>query len=222
MKKHVNHYKKAVAILVFIAFSTSNYAQNFTDGVIDSIIVTPVKLNNFSANRIEKNVHLNWATTSEKNNSHFNIQRSNNGQNFETIGKVNPSTTFTYQFIDANAPESNLYYRLENVDADGKTSLSEVVLVKFNKISIDDWSIYPNPIINKLVNISFKNVKANQYNISLKNIKGETIFEKTININNINHNMLLQLPATITKGFYLLNLLSSDGSINSTKKILVN
>ena len=123
----------------FIAIPSMLNAQNFVDGVVDSVVVTPINLTTFTGNKIEKNVQLNWTTATEKNNSHFNIQRSNDGLNFENItkvmGKGNSSSINNYFYTDVNVPNNNLYYRLQQVDVDGKSTLSAVILIKYEKKS---------------------------------------------------------------------------------------
>ena len=75
---------------------------------------------------------LNWQTTNEINVSHFNIQRSINGKNFTTIGKINASCC-KYYFTDDKLPMTTdkltLYYRLEIVDKDGSKQYSYVMVV---------------------------------------------------------------------------------------------
>ena len=75
---------------------------------------------------------LNWQTTNEIDVSHFNIQRSINGKNFTTIGKINASCC-KYYFTDDKLPMTTdkltLYYRLEIVDKDGSKQYSYVMVV---------------------------------------------------------------------------------------------
>jgi hypothetical protein len=89
------------------------------------------KLNN-SNNRID----LKWATTSEKNVSHFVIEKSTDGKNYSQVGIVfaygNTSETMNYPFIDKNinaGQAGTIYYRLRSVDNDGKNKLSEVATI---------------------------------------------------------------------------------------------
>lgn len=227
MKKYNFSYKKTIALFItaFITIPSVLYAQNFIDGVVDSVIVTPINLTTFSGNKIEKNVLLNWTTASEKNNSHFNIQRSIDGLNFEkiarVIGKGNSSSINNYNYSDDNVPNNNLYYRLQQVDMDGKSTLSSVILIKYEKKESIELNIYPNPVINHTAIITLKNAPIGQYNISFKGLKGETIFTKNINQSIVNSNVEIQLPTSISKGFYFINVTSINGKINITQKIII-
>lgn len=227
MKKYITNYKKIVTLFIasFIAIPSILNAQIFVDGVVDSVVVTPINLTTFSGNKIEKNVQLNWSTATEKNNSHFNIQRSNDGLNFENISKVNgkgnSSSVNNYLYTDIDVPSNNLYYRLQQVDVDGKSTLSAVILIKYDKKANVELSVYPNPIVNFTTIISLKNAIIGKYNVALKSVKGETVFVKTISNNAINTNVELQLPKSLAKGFYVLNVASIDGKINLAQKIIV-
>jgi hypothetical protein len=75
---------------------------------------------NLSSN---KYVILNWQTAQEINTSHFIIERSANGTDFSSIGKVsasgNNSITKDYLYTDTKPAKGTNYYRLKMVDADG-------------------------------------------------------------------------------------------------------
>ena len=98
---------------------------------------------------------LDWSTSEEINNSYFNVQRSNdNGRTFGTIGKVNAvpisQAVNTYRFIDAHALNGQNFYRIKQVDFDGKSAASPIRIVSFtgkNKFSINAW---PSPALSVL------------------------------------------------------------------------
>ena len=212
-------------VAVFIAIPSILNAQIFIDAVVDSVVVTPINLTTFTGNKIEKNVQLNWSTATEKNNSHFNIQRSNDGMNFENItkvmGKGNSSAINNYLHTDINVPNNNLYYRLQQVDVDGKSTLSAVILIKYDIKTNVELSVYPNPIINHTAIITLKNATIGKYNVALKSVKGETIFVKNINQTVVNSSVEVHLPTSIAKGLYILNVISNDARINLSQKIIV-
>lgn len=101
----------------------------------------PVEIGQFDATRTATQAVLNWTTLSEDNNKKFNIQRSVDGAVFYTIGdtkgKLNSSTTVDYEFIDENPLDKPVvYYRLEQVDMNGKKKYSEVKSVKYETADI--------------------------------------------------------------------------------------
>ncbi len=227
MKKNITKHTSIIAILIasFMIVPSMLQAQNFFDGVVDSVVIVPINLTTFTGSKIEKNVQLNWATATEKNNSHFDIQRSNDGINFENItkviGKGNSSSINNYSYTDINVPSNNLYYRLQQVDVNGKATLSAVILIKYDIKVNFELSVYPNPVANHTAIITLKNAPIAQYSVSVKSIKGETIFTKTINQNAVNGSVEMQLPTSIAKGLYVLNVVSVDCKINLTQKIII-
>lgn len=90
----------------------------------------PVELISFTAESNKTENVLNWTTASEVNNSHFEIQKSDDGVNFQSIGIVqgngNSSEVNHYSFIDLNN-SNNSYYRLKQIDFDGGFEYSHVV-----------------------------------------------------------------------------------------------
>ena len=105
----------------------------------------PVELLYFKSSVYGSEVELDWATASEQNSSHFEIQKSSNGLSFETIGSV-PSAGYSskkiyYTFRDENAVSGTTYYRLKQVDLDGTVAYSKTVTVK--KQSLSTVTLFP-------------------------------------------------------------------------------
>ena len=114
----------------------------------------PVELIDFRVTALSDNsVGLDWQTASELNNLGFEIQRSNNSLDWETLGFVEgrgTSSEFTnYQFIDQFPNEGFNYYRLKQIDFDDGYEYSETKVVEF-KNSNQDISVYPNPTSDEL------------------------------------------------------------------------
>jgi len=120
------------------------------DFVIDDIRVTwvsgggvsctaPVDLISFTAERTPQNVILNWSTANEVNFSHYIIERSTDGVNFEQIGVMNRAANGLakndYTYIDNSTNQGIVYYRLKQVDLDGTYKYSAVSHVKFDATS---------------------------------------------------------------------------------------
>jgi hypothetical protein len=100
----------------------------------------PVNLSYFKAIKINNQSLLNWLTESELNNDHFNIERSTDGEYFETIGKVIGNGTSNkkqeYFFTDYSPTNGINYYRLKQQDYDGKYEYSEIRKVNHEYIRI--------------------------------------------------------------------------------------
>lgn len=158
----------------------------------------PVELLNFTAtplpsgsgSTISKTTQLNWQTVSEKNASHFDVERSSNSKTFEKIGEIkangNTQTLKTYSFID-EIPHSGVnYYRLRQVDENGRAQLSNIVSVTFN--ANQKLQIFPNPAHDKITIISDV---ASTY--SIFNVLGREILRGVISDNRIDVD-IAQLP----------------------------
>ena len=113
----------------------------------------PVTLLNFTVTKQGDNAQLNWSTSSEENNKGFEIQRSTDQSNWTVLnfiaGAGNSQTEKDYQYLDQNLPAGTYYYRLRQVDYDGKSSFSKVVPVTFDGgMALELKQNHPNPFSN--------------------------------------------------------------------------
>ena len=136
---------------------TSNVATvTLTYFAPTSLPVTLVFFNAMLGNN--NRVNLSWVTATEENVSHFVVEKSVNGQEFNDAGIVfatgNSTEKVSYAFADniGNAQDRVLYYRLRSVDVDGKTQLSETRIIRLTKDAGPAISIlaYPNPVTTDL------------------------------------------------------------------------
>lgn len=107
----------------------------------------PVSLTAFTATQQNKQVALNWCTATEQNNNYFEVQRTIDGAIFTTIGTVRGAGTTNvaqkYNLVDTKPLEGINYYRLNQVDFDGKQAFSPTVSVEMDyKVNVN---IMPNP-----------------------------------------------------------------------------
>ncbi|HLO82128.1 MAG TPA: SGNH/GDSL hydrolase family protein, partial [Chitinophagaceae bacterium] len=113
----------------------------------------PVKLSKFEAELADKKVELRWETSSELNNSHFIVERSLNARDFKAIGEVKgkgrSTTKVKYKFTDINPVSGKNFYRLKQVDLDGKSTFSQVIAVTI-KAALAAESLYPVPATNSI------------------------------------------------------------------------
>jgi hypothetical protein len=108
----------------------------------------PVHLKSFNCSLTPQgHVVLDWATVTESNSDYFEVERSADGKNFKSAGKKdaagNSSKEIKYRLEDKAPLYGQSYYRLKEVDYDGKTSYTELCAV-FNPI-LPENSAYPNP-----------------------------------------------------------------------------
>jgi hypothetical protein len=144
-------------------------------------ILVPVELTSFSSSISSEGITLYWSTASELNNHGFEIEKSSDGISFYTIGFVKGYGTTTetryYSFTDkiqSNAA-STIYYRLKQVDFDGKHKYSEVLTVDYDlpkEFSLDQN--YPNPF-NPSTTIKYSVPKEAVVTIKLYDLTGQEV-----------------------------------------------
>lgn len=111
----------------------------------------PVKLSSFTVKANYNAALLEWVTSSELMNDHFDVERSTDAINFNKIGTVRGNGTVTteqhYQFLDPLGLNFLIvYYRLASVDMDGKPTYSKIVSLRPDELmTMKNLSIYPNP-----------------------------------------------------------------------------
>jgi hypothetical protein len=132
----------------FTSFSNFALASTSSDAAVNPL---PVTLTSFAARRLAAHVHLNWATASEVHHARFEVQRSADGQVFSAVASVagHGTTALAHQYtaLDPTAPNTLLYYRLAQVDTDGHTTFSPVVVLATTTAAV----LYPNPTRDQLV-----------------------------------------------------------------------
>jgi hypothetical protein len=162
------------------ATEPSGTHRNTSEFAPCAFITLPVELLSFKGTLVENGVNLTWITASEKNNAYFDVQRSSDGTNFETIGRVeghnNSSESLIYGFPDVNSGSGVLYYRLMQVDHDGTVSFSRVI--KVNKGGENDVNVYPNPV-DKVLTIDLIFSSASEYSLTVSNLIGETLLSES-------------------------------------------
>lgn len=96
---------------------------------------------------------LQWATSYEEQTSHYEIEQSSDGAVFKKIGTVKAAGNSTvrkdYQFTDINPVKGWNYYRIRQVDLDGKSTYSKVITL-LNRKNLVNPLLYPNPARNQV------------------------------------------------------------------------
>jgi hypothetical protein len=126
---------------------------------------------------------LRWSTASETNNSHFEIQRSVDGKNFEAIAKVkgsgNSTKALSYSFNDVKAPSAKTtYYRLKQIDFDGKAEFSKTVSIVNADQKTSLGASLPNPF-NTELNVNIHAVAASVATVEVMDMIGKTHYTST-------------------------------------------
>ena len=156
-----------------------------------SASILPVDLVSFDAELVDKQVNLTWTTASEKNNDGFMVQRSEDGESWEDLGWVagmgDSDELVDYAFTD-RAPNSNInYYRLNQIDYDGKNEYSKIESV-FIKVQ-GDFTVFPNPTsdyIHLAYSFDLEDIKSIQlFDVMGRQVKKFSVSNGALSVTNI-------------------------------------
>ncbi|RZK23856.1 MAG: T9SS type A sorting domain-containing protein [Hymenobacter sp.] len=114
----------------------------------------PVTLIGFGAAPQGAGVAVSWKTASEQGNAGFEVQRSADGVEFTTLatlsGMGTTQSAHAYSYFDAAPLAAKAYYRLRQLDTDGTSAYSPVVVAQAARASSPVAShLYPNPTTDR-------------------------------------------------------------------------
>jgi len=142
----------------------------------------PVEFTYFKGQKAGEGNLLQWGTANEQNNDYFSVERSEDGNQFISIGKVpgagTSNTANEYTYTDTKVPGGNAYYRLRQVDKNGQFKFSQVVLVGGDSRNAAA-QMYPNPVKENLAVVINNDVKGNG-KIAVYEVTGRTVAQQTI------------------------------------------
>lgn len=207
--------KANLSQLLFVGSSATVYFDNV---YLSSVTTLPVTLAEFKAVKAGNTAQLSWRTLSELNNKGFAVERSADGAAWAQIQFVNATGAGNYSTIDKTPLSGVNYYRLKQVDNDGKQAYSATALVNFAGNDAVAFSFYPNPVKAKIT-VALQTIQSSKASLSLVNVDGKTL--KTIPLTSQQSNSNIQISVSdIAKGNYFLVL--KDGSTVKTSKVLVD
>lgn len=202
---------------------TSSQFSTFSDFTVTTAI-TPepkigtvaVELLDFRANLVENQyTQLTWITSSETDNKGFEIERSLDGQNFSAIGYVNSQGNGNgdqkYTFRDQNLTKGLHYYRLNQQDFSGKSSLSKVLSVNVVNNNQLSFTVLPNPV-SEVFNVVFSQEIEDGTILELLDMSGKRLRYLTLPKGLTNKEIDIT-KLQLAQGIYVLKMTSSKGII---------
>lgn len=149
-------------------------------GATTSCIILPVELVEFKGKHSRHGIELLWRTANELANEGFEIQKSNNGRDWEKIGFVKGAGTATeikeYKYQDINPFVGINYYRLKQVDFDEAFEYSNVIAIEYDN-SVRNINIFPNPS-NGIINLLIDNPLNQRMSICISDNLGRKIWKR--------------------------------------------
>lgn len=216
--------KNLLLLILFVSFVEAGIGVG-----VSSKGAIPVELTFFAATILDNSIQLEWTTATEKNNSGFEIQKSTDNFFWDKVSFVegNGTTTEinTYIFVDNNVTTGTYFYRLKQVDYDGKFNYSKIIEVTIGQPTEYELAQnYPNPF-NPSTIISYSIPEESFVSIKVYDLLGKEIatlvderqtagnYQKSFNANGLSNGVY----------FYRIQTNSVNNSANfiETKKMSI-
>lgn len=212
-----------------LVVSTSQEGLNYPDCIYVNdykLLVTsgapmPVQLTSFDGIYADGVSTLNWKTSQEINNDRFELFRSSNGNDFILAGTIkgagNSGTIKSYSYQDriAGIAGNYVYYKLKQIDKNGKFTFSSVVKLSLSNTAKASFQLYPNPVVNDFT-ATFSASKTATATLIIRNTNGQAIYTKTVNVIKGNNSVFVN-NASLKTGMYYVTISNDD--INYSGKL---
>lgn len=175
----------------------------------------PITFSSFIAQKQNKVVKLSWSTEQEINSSHFIIERSADGRSWQTIGNIaaagNSNNHLEYTAYDNLPLNGTSYYRIKEVDKDGRLQVSVVRPVSFDKgYSV---TVAPNPAKDLIV-VTMDRINNARSTIQLFNASGNLVFTERTTLSSFKIN-----TSAFGRGLYFIKIINA-GEVATQRIIL--
>lgn len=201
------------------AFTGSTYGGEVEDYFFRAGVFFPVEWLDFKVEQKGVDAVLTWSTAQELNSDYFDVERSLDQTTFEMIGTVQAAGTTTeiseYTYTDPIiTAQSNpvLFYRLRQVDLDGKFDYSNVVELQMVKTEQVLLLVFPNPADERItIRYIFTGDKTGSRGLRILDALGKNMYEKGI-MNDVSEGEVQLSTSTWAEGYYFIQLFSEGNS----------
>ena len=155
------------------------------------------------------------------NGTVFNIQRSYDGRNYNTIEYMpseNGRSEYNYDDHAVNTNAPIVYYRIKARELNGEEKYSLVRVVRFGNRPMVSMQTVPNPFVNNFI-INYQAAERETITIRMFNVNGQQMLMKNIAVNDVNNNINITEAAHLTKGIYVIQVSKGHNIISSSKII---
>ena len=184
--------------------------------------VASVTLTDIKAYQKNAGVQIEWTAQQESNIDRYEVERSQNGQQFITMGSVqangNSSVVIKYNLFDPNPFSGVNFYRIKIIEA-GKVTYSQVLKVNLNNASKNRITIFPNPIKANIIALEI-NLQKGIYTIALTNRLGQQVMSKVIKHAGGSATETIEPSKALAAGVYQLSV--TGGGINLIRQVIKN
>ena len=188
-----------------------------------TMIPLPLELISFKGTIQDNAALLQWETANENNTSHFVVERSTDGQNFERIGIVatnGNSANAKYSYTDNDADKQSsplLYYRLAMVDKDGTSSYSQIISLTIAEAAAP-VIVYPNPL-NNVLNLRMSLATSQHLSIQVTDMQGRVFYRRTKLVRNGTDQININTKSWPAQSYSII-VTDKNNKILITKKLI--
>ncbi len=177
-------------------------------------VALPIELIDFTAVESSKGIQLDWSTATEQNNSHFEIEFSTSGGGFKSIGEVkgfeNSSEVKEYVFVHDSYEGGSNYYRLRQVDLDGRFSYSPIVVVQSR--GNNPLNIRPS-LVKDYIHLTFESTIQSDVVVQIVGVTGQQYKRTVIAANDLEADIEV---SDLYPGIYIIRY-NVNGIVNSQR-----
>jgi hypothetical protein len=176
--------------------------------------ILPVQFISIGATNNNNNIVVQWQMANEINNSFYRIERSADGRNFTSIGIMKTLSNLAghYSWTDSKPLQGNNYYRIKSIDNTGKIIYSSIASASVKENRGLQNFVYPNPVVNRSMNIHLNNERSGAYSVQLINALGQVVFTEQLQHNSNTETEVIDLPHTILNDSYKVEIIKPDGT----------
>ncbi len=187
----------------------------------------PVRLTAFDAKRIGNDALVTWQTATEENSKGYEVQVSTNGTEYRTLASVpsaSPNTmqVTNYSYVDKAANKTGKrYYRLHQLDLDGKEAFFAPVGVIFDGIaSASNFVAYPNPINNgNEFHVALQSAATGTAKLLVTDMTGRTLQQQNVVLTGGLTDASVAGMGDLKAGMYLVKITLPSGEVKNLKVV---
>ncbi|WP_216679472.1 T9SS type A sorting domain-containing protein [Hymenobacter siberiensis] len=187
----------------------------------------PVRLTAFDAKRIGNDALVTWQTATEENSKGYEVQVSTNGTEYRTLASVpsaSPNTmqVTNYSYVDKAANKTGKrYYRLHQLDLDGKDAFFAPTVVSFDgKAPASNFVAYPNPINNgNEFHVALQSAATGTAKLLVTDMTGRTLQQQNVVLTGGLTDASVAGMGDLKAGMYLVKITLPSGEVKNLKVV---
>lgn len=205
--------------------SINPYGSPFTgSGTFTGVAVLPIELLAFTVTMKDNNrAEIYWVTGSERNNDHFTIERSRDGDRFETVAIVDGAGSSLsmkeYMQTDEHPYPGTSYYRIKQTDFNGSFSYSPLAALD-NTGGKLTFELFPNPVTSNMLNLSISAPSNEEVLVVVNDLFGREYYSKVIVVEDGRYKLVVDPSEKLQPGVYSVIASSHNNRLYSQKVVV--